>query len=198
MRDQVSCACLWDWHISDKRTKESKLNWFYNYCYAAYHCESPASGVMSWGDAVAASVSGSFAGHSSTNLLHIKKTILYCKCQWYGGLMVTSAVQRMKHLELHLDVQALRRLPQCSSLSLLFHTVALHDWVSSTSSFETLCCLAMWSPVSQWCTTTSQKNRDLFSGCVHWLLRNGLILIIRPTGNVKSKLMKQHPYQNLY
>jgi hypothetical protein len=57
-------------------------------------------------------------------------------------------------------------------------------------------CHAVWSPISQWYSATSQKNRDRSSGlCTD--LRNRHIHIIRPTGNVKSKLMK-HLYQSLY
>lgn len=51
------------------------------------------------------------------------------------------------------------------------------------------------STVMQCHITEEQRS---FFWFVHWLLRNGLIHIIRPTGNVKSKLLKQRPYQTLY
>ena len=100
--------------------------------------------------------------------------------------------------QLLLDMQAVRLLPQCGWLSLLLHDAALHRRESGTSGFETIvlsCNTVTNQPVMQCHITEEQRS---FFWFVHWLLWNGLIHIIRPTGNVKSKLMKQHTYQGLY
>jgi len=111
--------------------------------------------------------------------------------------MAVSTVQHMKHLQLLLDMRAVKHLLQCSWLSLLLHDATLHHWESGTLSFEIIVLSCNVVTNRQWRSATSQKDRDHSSGLCR-LSRNSLIHIIRPTGNVKSKLMKQHPYQSLY
>ena len=104
----------------------------------------------------------------------------------------------MQHLQLLLYMQTVRHLLQCSWLSLLFHDAALHHWESGTSGLGTIvlsCNVVTNQPVMQCHITEGQRS---FFWFVHWLWTNRHFQNMRPTGNVKSKLMIWHPYQSLY
>jgi hypothetical protein len=67
----------------------------------------------------------------------------------------------MKHLQLLLNMQAVRNLLYCSWLTLLFHDAALHHWESGTSSFETImfsCNVVTYQPVMQCHIAEEQRS----------------------------------------
>ena len=67
----------------------------------------------------------------------------------------------MKHLQLLLDMQAVRHLLQCTWLSLLFHDAALHHWESGTLSFEIIvlsCNVVTNQSVMQFHNTEEQRS----------------------------------------
>jgi hypothetical protein len=66
----------------------------------------------------------------------------------------------MKHLQLLLDMQAVRHLVQCIRLPLLFHDAALCHWENGTSGFETIvfsCNVVTNQPVMQCHITEEQR-----------------------------------------